>query len=270
MYSSNLSSSPTTQRRGLALSITALIAAGLLLTSPELAARGYHQDGKMGKKEMRHKVKLTLKHLDTDGNGSISLEEFSANGAEIFSLADRNQNRSLSQAEFEEVPQIRQQQMKLRLMDSNGDGEVDEKEFSAVSKKNGRHKGAKGKDRWMMHGVSAWLMHPNKNRDKAAREQKRAEVFAMADRDNDGVLDRQELAGMRQVRVQYRFSQLDSNGDGKLSMDEYRQPMAEAFALRDRDDNGELEKSEITAAIQEAAAKMKKWGGKHKSRRHRG
>jgi Ca2+-binding EF-hand superfamily protein len=84
-----------------------------------------------------------------------------------------------------------------------------------------------------------------------------AALFAAADRDQDGVLTREELH--QKVRVwtaaagQRAFAEADTNGDGVLSQDEFEVamigPLRSAFATADTDHNGQLSPEEMRTAV---------------------
>jgi EF-hand domain pair len=57
---------------------------------------------------------------------------------------------------------------------------------------------------------------------QAKREQRKAEMLAKFDTNKDGKLDDTEKAAMRDERATETFQKLDSNGDGQISLQEFK------------------------------------------------
>ena len=84
----------------------------------------------------------------------------------------------------------------------------------------------------------------------------RQRLFTRLDRNGDGVIDGKEIEGARdaimdradaaQARLGNRWRRMDTNGDGKVSEDEFRNRMP-LFDLADRNGDGTLSVDEIAA-----------------------
>jgi hypothetical protein len=57
---------------------------------------------------------------------------------------------------------------------------------------------------------------------KAMHAQKKADMLAKFDANRDGALDDAERSAAHAARTAERFSRLDKDGDGKLSLDEFK------------------------------------------------
>jgi Ca2+-binding EF-hand superfamily protein len=56
----------------------------------------------------------------------------------------------------------------------------------------------------------------------AKRAERKQEMLARFDLNKDGALDKTERAAMRDTLLTERFQKLDTNGDGTLSLDEFK------------------------------------------------
>ena len=89
---------------------------------------------------------------------------------------------------------------------------------------------------------------------KAAFAAKRAEhhkeMLTTWDTNKDGKLDDAERAAMRDAKLTERFQKMDANGDGKLTLDEFKAAAAKngAFHRHGRHGNGHL-RSKAAAGV---------------------
>ena len=62
---------------------------------------------------------------------------------------------------------------------------------------------------------------------RAARAERKAQMLAKYDTNKDGKLDSTERAVMRDEMAVMRFKKLDLDGDGKVTLDEFKQAKAQ-------------------------------------------
>jgi len=90
----------------------------------------------------------------------------------------------------------------------------------------------------------------------AARER----LFARLDRNGDGFIDKDDMSGRlaRRQKAQERLAelvtQLDKDGDGRVSRSEFVDGPTPPFDRADTDRNGELSRDEVAAAKQKLSA----------------
>lgn len=104
-------------------------------------------------------------------------------------------------------------------------------------------------------GPGAHLERFDQNKDgtitRAEADAVKAEMFAKLDTDRSGSLSAEELEqgkqAFRAARQQARFAREDANGDGFLAADETRMP-AQRFAQLDTDGDGRVSLAELQAA----------------------
>lgn len=89
----------------------------------------------------------------------------------------------------------------------------------------------------------------------AAASQRRSDWFDKLDLNKDGYITQEEMHQARETRhgnmrgkMEERFKEADTNGDGQLSLDEVQAKMprlASRFSELDKDKNGQLSKEEL-------------------------
>jgi Ca2+-binding EF-hand superfamily protein len=207
-----------------------------------------------------------LEHLDTDGDGLISLEEFT-NPPDWFARLDANEDGSVTRDEMEQARLERQEEMAARAaerfkeadtdqngylsleefpgpdrafhrLDADGDGQLSPEEMAA-----GRP-GARGRhmERGRRGPGFGGGFGPADGQDREA-------VFQKLDENGDGFLSVEELAAAREkmrerrgerprrFNPEERFKELDVNADGVLSAEEFARGSAR-FERLDADNDG--------------------------------
>ncbi len=142
---------------------------------------------------------------DSNGDGSVSKEEIQAGRMAEFKAHDNNKDASLSLDELKTLSTNKRNQRKtvstnkrnqrmakrLEKLDSDGNGQVTFAEFQTGALKKGKNMSTR--------------------------------VFALADSNQDKVLDAQEMAALKssEGRVLFKFAHMDSDGNGLISETEY-------------------------------------------------
>ena len=158
--------------------------AGLVLSSTGIFA----QDG-AGRRPQRHGDRPTLEDMDTDGDGNISLEEFTTPQSERIAYAfDR--------------------------LDSDGDGLLSREELESR-----RRDRPPGQRQGQGHGPQDRPDRPDQP-DRPERPERPA--FQFPDMDGDGSVSLEEFTTKQKERAAQRFEHLDRDGDGLLSKEEMR------------------------------------------------
>ncbi len=222
--------------------------ATLLLLTPWSA---FAEEGRKGPPRIDpEEIKGAIAERDRDGDGRLNADEFGA-GARLFRIFDRNQDGFLTAEDL--APPRRD------AMPPAGDE-------------------ARMKDRAGMvrEAASRMMTHGDKDGDgKISREEYPAEArikFEDADANKDGFLDLFELTagiekqmgrgdqegrGEEGERLKRMFKEMDPDGDGRVTREEWKGP--EAFFDRlDADKDGVITKDEVRAA----GERMGKEGGR--------
>jgi Ca2+-binding EF-hand superfamily protein len=101
----------------------------------------------------------------------------------------------------------------LQKFDKNGDGKLDDAERADM-----------------------------KDAGSARRAERKKETLTQFDTNKDGKLDDAERAAMRDAKLTERFQKMDANGDGKLTLDEFKASAAKkgAFHRHGRHGHGHM------------------------------
>lgn len=106
---------------------------------------------------------------------------------------------------------------------------------------------------------------PDQGDRRERRDERRKERMAELDKDGDGQISDAERDAARQVRVAETKKRLDTNGDGKLTLDELKESrmarrLGEDLDGIDADKNGEISAEELQTSMDAMRANM--WGGR--------
>lgn len=169
-----------------AIPLTLIIS--LALSAPVLARGG----SEMGRSS--EQLAKFIAQYDLNQDGMISAEEIQAARAAKFQQADTNNNGILELLELQadmESRRAERQATRFAQIDVDEDGQLSIAEFQNS--------------------------HPQANTGMAAT------LFGLADQDKSETLSLEEFAALRspEGKVWHHFAQLDSNGDGVISEEEY-------------------------------------------------
>ncbi len=216
--------------------------------------------GKTGKREQKAAAisghglgeadrKAFIEEHDRDADGRVSRDEYTAFRNARFASADVNGNGLLDENEYvdeyavrldrqlesERKGHVTQTLTRFKSLDRNGDGAISWEEYQASGERTWKH--------WDSHGTGRVLAQEH---EQSPRQRTRS-VLAMPtshniggflelyDDDADGVVTRADFDRQRQQV----FAATDTDGDGLLSLDEYRLEFEnrldrQAASVRDR------------------------------------
>jgi Ca2+-binding EF-hand superfamily protein len=171
-----------------------------------------------------------LKRIDTNDDGTVSLDEFSSHALQRFEKAD-----------------------------ADGNDVVTMKEMESSAKAFKGHRGGKKGKRGHKGGGMARLLEADSNDDgqitKAEAEAHRGAKFDELDQNNDGVLGPDERPAKKGRRGSPRdgegrgkgMSRMDQNQDGQVSRDEFLAGTARMFERHDKNKDDVISADELKA-----------------------
>lgn len=220
-----------------------------------------------------NRMAMMVKRFDTDGDGTISAQEWVAGQKKTFARLDANGDGKLDAKELEALgggqrggrgqgqpgrggdPAAMAQQF-FKRMDKNGDGAVTVDEVNERMKPRFAQMDSDGDGKLTLDEFSAAVRKRFEQMRKRGREGKQRKPKKAPDAPAPGDGDGEEGSGTKQAQsppaggnpmVDRLFARLDGNGDGKVTKDEWRGP-AERFTALDKNGDGAVTKDEIAAA----------------------
>jgi len=196
----------------------------------------------------------------------------------LMEALDKDKNGELSPEEIENAVAA------LKSLDKNSDGKIDGVEllpsFDGMRSEFGAGRGAPGGEGRNADGMLARMLAMDANKDgkleKSELPERLQSMLARADKNEDGVLDRDEILAAARERSGgpggfgggrpepggfdfpgQMLERADANKDGKLSGDEIPPFMRERLEQVDTNKDGALDKAELEAA----AARMREGRG---------
>mgnify|MGYP001973420046 FL=1 len=201
--------------------------------------------------------KNAVKKLDKDHNGVISLVEFSSRSLKMFRWLDQDSDGIITKQEMDSKESLKKDRLLSKWadqLDRNDDKKIDKGEFilgannKLKGKRNSRKKGPLG-------GTSEGKKEVNEA------------IFKAADGNKDGILDQKELNQVSiigpKVVKDLIFRGLDSNGNNKITKEEYMAPVKKKFEKLDKNSDLLLDRQEFMASFKskrkEAKDKNNMW-----------
>ncbi len=249
---------------------------------------GYHRGGKRHGKIGRY---MRLKQLDTDNDGTVTLEEFLKPRSDRFAELDTTADGELDASELTARVQQkagRRQRMTMARLDADGDGQVTKEEFEKTAghwrrgmrggrhghRGYGRHDGGGSgmHERQGMDGMSGMEGGPGDEarRGRGDRAERRAERrvqrFARLDANGDGVITAADLEARAAERLGWfrkmQLHVLDADGNGTVSRDEFTARGKQRFADIDLDKDGKISAADLPPGMAERWEKKREQGDK--------
>lgn len=194
--------------------------------------------------ELNYRIKRMLKRYDADGDGKISKEEFQKPARDRFAKRDFNGDGKISD---DELPPGYGRSDRRRGEDAeDADGRTAEASDDGDREEGREHKGKRhdeGRlDRGHRHGGKGWHGRHARDLDRVLKRVDRR--FARLDKNDDGVIDQDEIGGRRAARIAYkqklRMHVLDTDKDGSVSKDEYLAKTKSRFSMMDLNGDGKV------------------------------
>jgi Ca2+-binding EF-hand superfamily protein len=232
---------------------------------------GEHDGGLFGPSSAR-----LGEQLDTNKDGTVTLEEFLAQRGPSFARFDKNNDGVVDRDEFEAAAKESADYWVKRFIkrfDTDRDGRISKDEFAKARRERFAMRDLDGDGRigvedmapGVRERVRRWMGdrakdgQDGKEAGKDTKEQRpfslqrllgRADrQFNSLDKNGDGYIDAKDLEPMAAERVAFAskrfFRRFDADGDGKVTKDEFNRFAKERFANLDLNDDGKITDSDL-------------------------
>lgn len=199
-----------------------------------------------------------VRQHDEDGDGYISRSEMPQRMRDEFTGVDRNRDGYLSTSEVRQGGLAQGESSGSRQSRSASLSRRDASEYSSSQRSQERPQ-ARSRQQTRTAPVEVayvWVIDANQGTVQLEDLQKAYEVLREIDADQDGRLTHSELREQHQEAVsqwcEQCFTQLDSDGDGRLSREEAQSSVfAARFDSLDGNSDGELTEDEVRRSMQE-------------------
>lgn len=209
-----------------------------------------------------------LKEMDTNKDGTVSLQEFLSRRDSGFTRMDKNGDGTIDASDLRAVAQEQSDYWGRRFLkrfDTDRDGKVSKEEFAKAPRKRFALRdfagdGVIGLDDMSPRARERYARRMEQD-GRDGKESRRGfftldrllgrvdRRFRKLDTNGDGFIDLPDLQARATEHAAFAsrrfFRRFDANGDGKVTRDEFDGPAKERFAYLDLDDDGKITEADL-------------------------
>jgi len=219
-----------------------------------------------------------LKELDTNKDGSVTLDEFLARRAPSFAHFDKNGDGAVDRAELEAAAKESADYWVKRFIkrfDADRDGKVSKEEFTKARRERFAMRDLDGDGRLGLEDMGPglrerlrrWMGSDRGGEDRREGKEdgkdadrrgpftlervlgRAGRQFGRLDKNGDGFIDAKDLEPAAGERVAFAskrfFRRFDADGDGKVTRDEFDRLAKDRFAAFDVDEDGKITEADL-------------------------